>query len=572
MRMHSAFDALGLTPDADERAIKRAYATKLKSVRPDTDPEGFQRLHEAYREALRWSELRSADDRDEGEFDEEFARDENADSDDEGRSFGGEQATSPAPEILRANTDAESTRIHTLSPETADTTATPNEVGPREDEWRDETPGEDATGSTLEALFDDGLRTAFDPDRSRLRRWLHEQPALWSLEQKATIGFRWLRLLQDRRPPVPGQNFDELAEFFGYQDLHSGYDPLALRRLREDLEAVWDQERNALALAVDALGVPSTTPWSAEASLTRARLREEHLAAEERRARYAQEYPKQRQVLGAWRTPEERARAIQRIAARDHRHLLEPSNRWRDLWLMALPFYSESVRAFLLETGDGDPQAIPPHFRPARVRYWLAAGDDRRWSWPRAHVALVRAVIWGGLLGLLVFADATNPKKGAEPVLPLDLLPDIWLLPPILFLAWLAVAVLKSVLYWQADTEPAHPTGRWAHRGLVPLFIALSILASARSEVSAEAFYLGSFAMVAAVTRRYGSRARHGIYGLQLPPRLIHPFTIIGFGLYFAFLPEIIKAEDIALGILLGSWGAAAFLWVYSLRLRRARR
>ena len=46
------FELLGVSPDADERTIKRAYARLLKSVRPDDDPHGFQRLHEAYQRAL----------------------------------------------------------------------------------------------------------------------------------------------------------------------------------------------------------------------------------------------------------------------------------------------------------------------------------------------------------------------------------------------------------------------------------------------------------------------------------------------------------------------------------------
>lgn len=43
---------LGLEPGADEREIKRAYAQLLRTTRPDEDPEGFQRLHAAYRDAL----------------------------------------------------------------------------------------------------------------------------------------------------------------------------------------------------------------------------------------------------------------------------------------------------------------------------------------------------------------------------------------------------------------------------------------------------------------------------------------------------------------------------------------
>lgn len=43
---------LGLDADADERAIKRAYARQLRVTRPEDDPVAFQRLHVAYQAAL----------------------------------------------------------------------------------------------------------------------------------------------------------------------------------------------------------------------------------------------------------------------------------------------------------------------------------------------------------------------------------------------------------------------------------------------------------------------------------------------------------------------------------------
>ncbi len=52
--MNRALDALGLDAGADERAIKRAYAQRLRAARPDGDPVAFQALHEAYQEALQW--------------------------------------------------------------------------------------------------------------------------------------------------------------------------------------------------------------------------------------------------------------------------------------------------------------------------------------------------------------------------------------------------------------------------------------------------------------------------------------------------------------------------------------
>lgn len=47
-----AYRLLGIGRDADERQIKRAYAALLKNTRPDEDPAGFQRLNEAYQQAL----------------------------------------------------------------------------------------------------------------------------------------------------------------------------------------------------------------------------------------------------------------------------------------------------------------------------------------------------------------------------------------------------------------------------------------------------------------------------------------------------------------------------------------
>ena len=46
------WEILHIAPTGDERAIRRAYAKLLKSTRPDDDAEGYQRLREAFDEAL----------------------------------------------------------------------------------------------------------------------------------------------------------------------------------------------------------------------------------------------------------------------------------------------------------------------------------------------------------------------------------------------------------------------------------------------------------------------------------------------------------------------------------------
>lgn len=51
---------LELAPTDDARAIKRAYAKKLKLTRPDDDPKGFQALNEAYQRALQMAKHQAA--------------------------------------------------------------------------------------------------------------------------------------------------------------------------------------------------------------------------------------------------------------------------------------------------------------------------------------------------------------------------------------------------------------------------------------------------------------------------------------------------------------------------------
>ncbi|MGI4940701.1 MAG: hypothetical protein ACRYHQ_09090 [Janthinobacterium lividum] len=50
--MAGIWDELGIAPTTDAAAIRRAYAARLKIVRPDADPQGFAHLREAYERCL----------------------------------------------------------------------------------------------------------------------------------------------------------------------------------------------------------------------------------------------------------------------------------------------------------------------------------------------------------------------------------------------------------------------------------------------------------------------------------------------------------------------------------------
>jgi len=49
---HGPWALLGIAPTRQAHEIKRAYAARLKTVRPDDDPAGFQALRQAYEWAL----------------------------------------------------------------------------------------------------------------------------------------------------------------------------------------------------------------------------------------------------------------------------------------------------------------------------------------------------------------------------------------------------------------------------------------------------------------------------------------------------------------------------------------
>ena len=51
------WDTLDIAPTSDEEAIRRAYVRQLKQHRPERDPEGYQRVREAWEEAKRYAVL-----------------------------------------------------------------------------------------------------------------------------------------------------------------------------------------------------------------------------------------------------------------------------------------------------------------------------------------------------------------------------------------------------------------------------------------------------------------------------------------------------------------------------------
>ena len=52
MEMPWFFEILGIEPTKDKTAIKRAFSKLARKTNPEDDPDGYAKLHEAYRTAL----------------------------------------------------------------------------------------------------------------------------------------------------------------------------------------------------------------------------------------------------------------------------------------------------------------------------------------------------------------------------------------------------------------------------------------------------------------------------------------------------------------------------------------
>lgn len=171
----SPFRTLGLPADAGAAEIKRAYARLLRTHRPDVDPDGFQRIHEAYQaclQQLQWREQGLLDD-DEDDLDDAverlaFASTQTADGG-AGAGAGGEpHAASP-----RADADANA------------------DAG-------------DATqaGFGIDAFFDEFLDAARTPGID-IEAWLHDHDALYSIENKAAVADALVWRLMEEAPLQP---------------------------------------------------------------------------------------------------------------------------------------------------------------------------------------------------------------------------------------------------------------------------------------------------------------------------------------------------------------------------------
>ncbi|WP_228887093.1 hypothetical protein [Stenotrophomonas rhizophila] len=254
--MSWALEWLELPADADERAIKRAYAARLRATRPDTDPEGFQHLHEAYRAALDGRRDAQRDDADDADDAPAWAvmaaleehatwsaedmepwqgahaavESEWRDTLDPTRSVG----------VLHATHDiALPDQPQTLAPEppsqpsSCATDVAPQQPPPLPELARGATADDDVC--SLEQIVDQARRLP----PGNLADWLNAAQMLWSLTSKAALSNQLHARLMEQDEPIRSENTQVLIDFFQWDDINAPIDPECLLRRQRRMQVMW---------------------------------------------------------------------------------------------------------------------------------------------------------------------------------------------------------------------------------------------------------------------------------------------------------------------------------------------
>jgi hypothetical protein len=523
--MNPVFETLGIDAAADERTIKRAYAAKLKTTRPEQDPQGFQALNEAYQTALAWHRARDA-----GMFADMNGRDPDA--------LGADGIDN---EDRAADSIVEERRMHASAGEDRPSIETPP-FAPQPHAAVSGTvdAAKESDGEEIDAqrFFDACFEAAHDGDPRVIDRWLNAQPILWSLQHKAMIGHWLLRAMDERTPPMPDRNFDRIAQFFGYHELHGGYDPLALRELRVRVNDAWRRARAAIPPA--RMGTSGSASSPGPHSFRQA--------------------PDQGARMPADIEQERRESAYMHRLLRLHRHLVEPPSLLRNLRLGLNLKHAASVREIVFDNPYGDLDALPERIRRDQIAFWLAVDDDRRWARPRLLVALVRCLALAlpvfPVMPVLLMAD--SPKAGLTTTILLKAIAYPFAL---LALTWLVVASLKSLLYWQGGPDPAATWRRRAHGMTVPLLAMGSVASLLLEGTQIWSFPIGIIAVWTAFVRWLQRGRGAG------PTWKAHPFLAM-MCLSLLALPFVFQNKTPSIAALAL---AALLLWGHDLMRRRRR-
>ncbi|MEG2802777.1 hypothetical protein [Stenotrophomonas sp.] len=435
-------EALELDEDADERAVKRAYAKRLRVTRPDDDPVAFQQLHEAYQAALDWARYREQwqdDDEDEGE---DHAR---ADAGHAPLPPGAATDTTPAAPVPPAEAalgggdppPGMHDPVRTLHAADTAYPDTPARLPVAVPLAAGTVPAAPAPAAPLDphAFAHLVVSQAQLCEPAALERWLQLRPELWSLHDKPLIGEAVLAQLLSSDVPVYIGNFDLLSQCFRWDEVGSGLDPYDADQCRLRLHRLWVlQPRNQAALGryLHRDGVPLA--------------------------------------------PEKARTQLQRLT--------RPWAAWQALWTACWPDRVTEMRDTLARLDIHTPEDAPPPLQPRQVAFWLALADRQHLGGARLQVSLLRSALLAAaamivvpLLGVLVNLTPTRRSGGLIAPLGTDGFLKIGLYAAAAVLVLGAVLpVLRTVAGWQVAEEYPPPRWRRLNLWLIPILAITALL------------------------------------------------------------------------------------------------
>lgn len=343
-------EALGLARDADERAVKRAYAQRLKTTRPEDDPAGFQKLHETYQSALSYVRWRAENPEDEEEFDEDEGL---SDQEAEGASA---TMSSAEFEALIGNpryTDAPQPAVESEAPRPPPDVRRVTEMPE---------PFRLDVREFLKSLF----AQTEDLDEGRLKAWLVRETADWPLVVMPRVAHDVLTHMVEREPDLTAEQLEVVVAHFGFDDVLSGANPMHVQQLR--IEATKQLRK--------------------------------------RRAKFAHLFhPRNRGELARYMSMAEQGGGYPQIFTRFVVYLLTSRRAYE--WAFALrpiPFLNRLVMGFLRNVDQGRFDAFASHLDDMALSFWEWAEMRRE-----ANRAVRYIVVIVGLLAGLAYVTRDGP-------------------------------------------------------------------------------------------------------------------------------------------------------------------
>lgn len=470
--MSWAMESLGLAADADARAVKRAYAARLKTTRPDDDPVAFQQLHETYQAALAWCARASA------RADDAWPR-------------AGAAAIERAPALSAPPQPLSSTQQHRPPAATA-TPAIGN--GARAERIHD---------PALEAELH-GWQDAFDPQACAARivdaartmpaaafpAWLRALPELWAIEVHPEVGHAVLAHLCADPRELADAAYDALAaEFSSYVcdldvDACSTRIVTAAMRMPSPAFAGWMQRRpemlsstgqhqiGAAVLARLFADTPALPHAATDVLAERFGWGHDDSGVSRKQLHTLRNALNQRAVLQPDGDRDALAAALAHagwpaitpsMAAQLRLRASQPYSAWRSFAQALVPLQPRRMHRFAALVRQWFPDALPAALSSAQLRFWSQIGNAKR-----PHVRQLILAITRGLL--VALASALPVALIAHWGWNLDAASAMQLVA-LALVAWIGLAVLQFLARWQARADISAPYPYAVQQVVLPLGI-----------------------------------------------------------------------------------------------------